>query len=120
MNAPKHTQALRDLKMKWPKLDVTVTVRMHDMNPALVDLLWDTLPYRSLQTHALVTGDHLYHLVPAEPLIVSERFSIRGPRLILITGSTLVLNLRSPIEPMSLMARCSYPRFSTWPSSMAE
>lgn len=120
MNAPKHNQALRDLKMKWPKLDVTVTVSMHDMNPALVDLLWDTLPYRSLQTHALVTGDHLYHLVPAEPLIVSEPFSIRGLRVILITGSTLVLNSRFPIEPMSLMARCSYPRFSTWPSSMAE
>ncbi|EAU33963.1 predicted protein [Aspergillus terreus NIH2624] len=59
----------RELKVKWPAAGITVTVRMHNKNKALVDLLWDTLPYRSLQTHALVTGDHLYHLVPSEALI---------------------------------------------------
>jgi hypothetical protein len=72
MDGHKTTQPLRELKIKWPKLDVTVTVRMHDFNSALVDLLWSTLPYRSLQTHALVTGDHLYLLVPSEPLIMSD------------------------------------------------
>jgi hypothetical protein len=75
MEGSKTNQPLRELKIKWPKLDVTVTVRMHDFNSALVDLLWSTLPYRSLQTHALVTGDHLYHLVPSEPLIVSGHIS---------------------------------------------
>ncbi|PWY93562.1 hypothetical protein BO94DRAFT_614879 [Aspergillus sclerotioniger CBS 115572] len=65
-------QPLRELKIKWPKPNVTVTVRMNNSNPALVDILWDTLPYRSLQTHALVTGDHLYHLVPAERLIYTN------------------------------------------------
>src|SRR3954465_6305181 len=64
------SQPLRELRIKWPKFDVTVTVRMNELNSALVDILWDTLPYRSLQTHALVTGDQLYHLVPAEPLLV--------------------------------------------------
>ncbi|KAJ5301910.1 hypothetical protein PENANT_c062G11603 [Penicillium antarcticum] len=66
------SQPLRELKIRWPKLDVTVTARMHDLNTALVDLLWDTLPYRSLQTHAVVTGDHLYHLVPSEPLLYTN------------------------------------------------
>ncbi len=65
-------QPLRELKMKWPKSNISVTVRMNDLNPGLVDILWKTLPYRALQTHALVTGDHLYHLVPAESLIVSH------------------------------------------------
>lgn len=74
MDHHNNSQPLRELKIKWPKLDVTVTVRMHSLNPALVELLWKTLPYRSLQTHALVTGDHLYHLVPSEPLIVSASF----------------------------------------------
>ncbi|KAB8067044.1 hypothetical protein BDV29DRAFT_196730 [Aspergillus leporis] len=40
--------------------------------PPLVDHLWNTLPYRALQTHALVTGDHLYHLVPSESLIYAD------------------------------------------------
>jgi hypothetical protein len=69
-------QAPRELRIKWPKLDVTVTVTMNDLNSALVNILWNTLPYRSLQTHALVTGDHLYHLVPSEPLLVSPFFKI--------------------------------------------
>lgn len=66
-----NSQSLRDLKMMWPKYNISVTVKMHGLNSELVDLLWNTLPYRALQTHALVTGDHLYHLVPSEPLIVS-------------------------------------------------
>ncbi|OGE56182.1 hypothetical protein PENARI_c003G03345 [Penicillium arizonense] len=45
MDQHNESQALRELRIKWPKFDVTVT------------------------THALVTGDHLYHLVPAEPLL---------------------------------------------------
>lgn len=72
MNYYDNNQSLRELKMKWPKLNVTVKLRMHELNSALVDLLWNALPYRALQTHALVTGDHLYHLVPSEPLIVSQ------------------------------------------------
>lgn len=75
MNNHTEGQPPRELKIKWPKLNVTVKVRMHELNSALVDLLWNTLPYRSLQTHALVTGDHLYHLVPSEPLIVSDYVS---------------------------------------------
>jgi hypothetical protein len=70
------SQTPRELRIKWPKLDVTVTVTMNDLNSKLVNLLWDTLPYRSLQTHALVTGDHLYHLVPSESLLVSQCFKI--------------------------------------------
>jgi hypothetical protein len=76
MTADNKSQSLRELKIRWPKVDVTVTVRMNDLNTALVNLLWDTLPYRSLQTHALVTGDHLYHLVPSDPLIVGYGFSL--------------------------------------------
>ncbi|KAJ5851863.1 uncharacterized protein N7529_011248 [Penicillium soppii] len=66
------SQTPRELRIKWPKLDVTVTVTMNDLNSKLVNLLWDTLPYRSLQTHALVTGDHLYHLVPSESLLYTN------------------------------------------------
>jgi hypothetical protein len=65
------SQAPREVKIKWPKLDATVTVKMNDSNPTLVRLLGTVLPYYSLQTHAVVAGDQLYHLVPLEQLIVS-------------------------------------------------
>ncbi|KAF7596923.1 hypothetical protein BBP40_011968 [Aspergillus hancockii] len=71
MNGPKNTQsqAPREVKIKWPKLDTTITVKLNDSNPSLTDLFGSALPYRSLQTHAVVAGDQLYHLVPLEQLI---------------------------------------------------
>jgi hypothetical protein len=63
----------RRVNIKWPQLNLTVTAEMLcEVNLALVDLLFENLPYRSLQNHALVSGDHLYHLVPSEKLIVSD------------------------------------------------
>ncbi|KAL3471101.1 hypothetical protein BJX99DRAFT_250724 [Aspergillus californicus] len=63
------SQAPREVKIKWPSLDAIVTVKMNDLNPTLVGLFGNALPYRSLQTHAVVAGDQLYHLVPLEQLI---------------------------------------------------
>ncbi|TQV92189.1 cucumopine synthase [Cordyceps javanica] len=63
----------RRINISWPQLNITVTAEMRDdVNPTLIDLLFENLPYRSLQNHALVSGDHLYHLVPAEKLIYAE------------------------------------------------
>ncbi|GKZ26490.1 hypothetical protein AbraIFM66951_005826 [Aspergillus brasiliensis] len=62
-------QAPSEVKIKWPRLNTTVTVKMNNANPTLVSLLGSALPYRSLQTHAVVAGDQLYHLVPLEQLI---------------------------------------------------
>ncbi|KAI9036170.1 uncharacterized protein KD926_002200 [Aspergillus affinis] len=62
----------RSIKIRWPKFNIVITAIMTGKNPTLVNLLFDKLPYRSLQSHALVSGDHLYHLVPAEPLIYTH------------------------------------------------
>ncbi|GLB07625.1 hypothetical protein AtubIFM57258_002973 [Aspergillus tubingensis] len=62
-------QHLNEVKIKWPKLNTTITVKINDANPTLVGLLETALPYRSLQTHAVVAGDQLYHLIPSEQLI---------------------------------------------------
>ncbi|KAA8646841.1 hypothetical protein EYZ11_012081 [Aspergillus tanneri] len=60
----------RTIKIKWPSLGITVTALMNVMeNSQLIDLLFRCLPYRSLQSHALVSGDHLYHIIPQEELI---------------------------------------------------
>ncbi|KAB8236919.1 cucumopine synthase [Aspergillus alliaceus] len=61
------------IKVKWPQINTTVSAVMDsEANPRLVNLLCKHLPYRSLQDHALVSGDHLYHLVPAEELIYTH------------------------------------------------
>lgn len=75
----------RMIKVKWPQLDIVITVVMKDeLNKTLIDLLYDNLPYRSLQNHALVSGDHLYHLVPTEKLIVSRRLHSDNTTILLI------------------------------------
>ncbi|KAF5862434.1 hypothetical protein ETB97_011708 [Aspergillus alliaceus] len=66
-------QSSRMIKVKWPQINTTVSAVMDsEANLRLVNLLCKHLPYRSLQNHALVSGDHLYHLVPAEELIYTH------------------------------------------------
>ena len=61
---------MRQLEIEWVQPQITVTADLTDHNPDLADMVWDRLvPYNSLQNHALVSGDHLYHLLPsAEPV----------------------------------------------------
>lgn len=48
---------------------MAVTAELDERNTALATTLWETLPYRSLQGHALVAGQHLYHVAPAHALL---------------------------------------------------
>ncbi|MEV0621884.1 hypothetical protein AB0I81_51795 [Nonomuraea sp. NPDC050404] len=60
------------LEITWPGIGITVAAELDRRNPALAQCLWDALPYRSLQGHALVAGYHLYHLAPAHSLLHTE------------------------------------------------
>ncbi|MGW0247213.1 cucumopine synthase-related protein [Nocardia goodfellowii] len=59
----------RQLEIAWPELGITVTAELDGRNPELADALWEALPYRSLQGHALVAGAHLYHVAPIPSLL---------------------------------------------------
>ncbi len=48
---------------------MAVTAELDERNAALAQSLWDALPYRSLQGHALVAGHHLYHVAPVHDLL---------------------------------------------------
>ncbi|WP_329384291.1 hypothetical protein OG625_23010 [Streptomyces sp. NBC_01351] len=63
------TLSARHIEISWPDLGITVTAELDDRNPELADALWESLPYRSLQGHALVAGQHLYHHVPIPSLL---------------------------------------------------
>ncbi|QEU90963.1 hypothetical protein [Streptomyces kanamyceticus] len=59
----------RNLEIAWPDLGITVTAELDGRNTELADALWDSLPYQSLQGHALVAGEHLYHAAPIPSLL---------------------------------------------------
>ncbi|MFJ8018631.1 hypothetical protein ACIQ5Y_39790, partial [Streptomyces sp. NPDC096339] len=59
----------RHIEIVWPDLGITVTAELDGRNPELADALWESLPYQSLQGHALVAGQHLYHHVPIPSLL---------------------------------------------------
>ncbi|WP_308250791.1 hypothetical protein [Nonomuraea rhizosphaerae] len=46
-----------------------MTAELDERNADLAQGLWDALPYRSLQGHALVAGHHLYHVAPIHSLL---------------------------------------------------
>ncbi|WP_158588114.1 cucumopine synthase-related protein [Actinomadura logoneensis] len=59
----------REIEIAWPTLDLSVTARLDERNPALAGALWSALPYRTLQGHALVAGHHLFHVAPIHELL---------------------------------------------------
>ncbi|WP_233521647.1 cucumopine synthase-related protein [Streptomyces triticagri] len=77
---PTEQLSVRTLEIAWPDLGITVTAELDGRNPELADTLWNSLPYRSLQGHALVAGSHLYHVAPIHELLhthPSERIADR-------------------------------------------
>jgi hypothetical protein len=64
---------MREIEIEWQPIGITVRARLFETpNRNLSDLFWDALPYNALQNHALVSGHHLYHLVPLVDLIHTQ------------------------------------------------
>lgn len=64
---------MRRVEIEWLPLGIKVLAELSEgPNRHLADLFWDRLPYNSLQNHALVSGHHLYHLVPSVELLYTE------------------------------------------------
>ena len=64
---------MRQIQIEWVGIGRTVTANLDEhKNPELCELLWSSLPYNSLQNHALVSGDHLYHLAPMVKLVYAQ------------------------------------------------
>lgn len=56
---------MKNIEIEWVQLDRKVVATLiEDQNPELCDLLWRHLPYNSIQHHALISGQHLYHYDP--------------------------------------------------------
>jgi hypothetical protein len=61
---------MRHIEIEWFNLapgapsKKVVAALEEEKNPSLCDLLWGRLPYSSIQHHALISGQHLYHYNP--------------------------------------------------------
>ncbi|GAA2118579.1 hypothetical protein GCM10009759_65980 [Kitasatospora saccharophila] len=66
---------MKRVDIAWPALDAKVTaILTEDLNPELARVWWDMLPYRSVQSHAVVADGHFYHLAPgSEPVHAPHR-----------------------------------------------
>lgn len=64
---------MREIEIEFNPVGIKVIAELFDNpNGNLAKLFWDSLPYNALQNHALVSGNHLYHLVPLVELIYTH------------------------------------------------
>ncbi|MEO6082282.1 MAG: hypothetical protein ABIQ18_04175 [Umezawaea sp.] len=61
---------MRQIEIAWESIGARVRIELdEEHNAQLVEPLWAALPYRTLQAHALVAGDCIYHVPPAHDLL---------------------------------------------------
>jgi hypothetical protein len=61
---------MRQIEISWESIGARVRIHLdEECNADLVEPLWEALPYQTLQTHAIVAGDCVYHVVPAHGLL---------------------------------------------------
>lgn len=61
---------MRQLDVVWEPIGAKVRITLDEgHNTSLVEPLWAALPYRTLQGHALVAGECMYHVVPAHEFL---------------------------------------------------
>jgi Cucumopine synthase C-terminal helical bundle domain len=64
------TLRIRQLDIAWETIGAKVRITLDEgHNADLVEPLWAALPYRTLQGHALVAGECMYHVVPAHQFL---------------------------------------------------
>ncbi|MFI5932100.1 hypothetical protein [Actinoplanes sp. NPDC051494] len=61
---------MRQIEIAWESIGAKIRINLDDTrNAELVEPLWASLPYRTLQGHALVAGDCFYQVAPAHDLL---------------------------------------------------
>lgn len=62
---------MKEFVVEWPELGIIVTAELRQyLNPEICESFWKALPYDSIQSHAVISGEELYSWTP-----VVTRFS---------------------------------------------
>jgi len=56
------------MEVEWPKLGITVQAESLDFNQRFSEKFWESLPFETIQLHAMVTGEDMYSYCPVSPL----------------------------------------------------
>lgn len=85
---------MKEVIVKWPQLNRQVRVQLDtDRNRVLIDLFLKHLPYKVVQNHALVSGDHLYHSCPIVNLIHAKADYVEPNRTVTPDGTVFLSHL---------------------------
>jgi hypothetical protein len=84
---------MRKIEISWRDLGAKVTIELDGRNPGLADLLWRNLPYRSVQGHAYVAGEYLFHLAPIRELVYTPA-SYKEDRRLFPDGTVFLSQLQ--------------------------
>lgn len=80
--------------VEWVQLERKISVQLDPVrNRALTDLFLKHLPYKVIQNHALVSGDHLYHTCPIIDLVHAKADYIEPDRTITPNGTVFLSHL---------------------------
>lgn len=85
---------MTQIVIEWPQLERAVHVELDPRrNRGLSRLLLQHLPYRVLQNHALVSGDHLYHTCPIVELVHANADYVVPDRTVCVDGTVFLSHL---------------------------
>ena len=68
------------IEIEWPKLGITLEATFLNYNRRFSEHFWNSLPFKTVQLHAMVTGEDMYSYCPVSPIeymhLVEKRLPI--------------------------------------------
>jgi hypothetical protein len=94
--------------IEWPDLTMSISATLlEEKNPELCDVFWSSLPFESIQEHAVVSGESIYcwaPIVTTAPVRTREKL-IETPvgrlRYSQTTGNKLAMRYGPVTEPLA-------------------
>lgn len=107
----------RIIQVEWPRLGIRLEARPLRYNQRLFEKFWESLPFKTLQLHAMVTGEDMYSYCPVSPIeymdLVEKRLPINEvpPGYITWSGLGLVAVVYGPCtEPLNTQPIAEIPK----------
>jgi len=107
----------KTIEVKWPKLGISVEAEFLPYNRKFSEQFWKSLPFKTVQLHAMVTGEDMYSYCPVSPIeymdLVEKRLPINEvpPGYITWSGLGLLAMVYGPCtEPLRTQPIAKVPK----------
>jgi len=105
------------MEIYWPKIGITIEAEPLNYNKKFFEKFWESLPFKTLQLHAMVTGEDMYSYCPVSPVeymhLVEKRLPINEvpPGYVTWSGLGLVAVVYGPCtEPLRTQPIAKIPK----------